>query len=133
MSGELPDLERMQEQVTQAKIDRYAELSGDFNPLHVDPAAAAASEFGGTIAHGPISLQAGFRSICSWLGEPALGAGTTISVTYRYPVRPGDTVGFEVTAYEAHDDEGLRLDGQCVNQEGTPVASLIVTRPARAE
>ena len=32
------------DRVTQVGIDAYAELSGDFNPLHVDAEAAAASE-----------------------------------------------------------------------------------------
>ena len=60
--------------VTQAGIDAYAELSGDFNPLHVDPEAAAASEFGGIIAHGPIALHAFFRAATAWAGADALAA-----------------------------------------------------------
>ena len=58
--------------MTQDGIDVYAELSGDFNPLHVDPVAAAASEFGGVIAHGPIALHAFFRAATEWLGVDAL-------------------------------------------------------------
>src|SRR5947208_15027974 len=42
--------------ITQAKINRYAEASGDHNPLHLDPAFAATTLFGGTIAHGRLVL-----------------------------------------------------------------------------
>jgi acyl dehydratase len=122
------EFEPMVEEVTQEKIDLYAELSGDFNPLHVDLEAAAASEFGGTIAHGPISLQPCFRSLAAWLGEEALPAGTKVSVTYRYRVRPGDRVSFE-GAFDEKQSESVRLEGQCVNQDGTAVASIDITLP----
>ena len=38
--------------VTQRDINLYAEVSGDFNPIHVDEAFAAQTPLGGTIAHG---------------------------------------------------------------------------------
>ena len=37
---------------TQADVDVYARVSGDVNPLHIDPAAGAASMFGRNIIHG---------------------------------------------------------------------------------
>jgi acyl dehydratase len=119
----------VEELVTQEKINRYADLSGDYNPLHVDPEVAAASEFGGTIAHGPISLQSGLRALTDYVGEEALPAGTTIAVTYRYPVRPGDTVRFDAEAVRAGEDGGSEIDGQCVNQDGKAVASLSIKLP----
>jgi acyl dehydratase len=38
--------------LTQRDFDRFAELSGDDNPIHVDPAFCAGTRFGGTLAHG---------------------------------------------------------------------------------
>ena len=42
--------------ITQDQITRYAEASGDHNPLHLDPDFAAGSQFGGIIAHGMLTL-----------------------------------------------------------------------------
>lgn len=43
--------------VDQAKIDAFADLTGDHQWIHVDPERAADSAFGSTIAHGLYSLS----------------------------------------------------------------------------
>ncbi|AVM64038.1 MaoC family dehydratase [Dietzia cinnamea] len=43
--------------VDQSRIDGFAELTGDHQWIHVDPARAADSPFGSTIAHGLYSLS----------------------------------------------------------------------------
>ncbi len=43
--------------VDQAMIDKFAEATGDHQFIHVDPVAAAQTPFGGTIAHGFLSLS----------------------------------------------------------------------------
>lgn len=42
--------------LAQEEVDAFAELTGDRNPVHVDPAFAATTRFGGTIAHGYFGL-----------------------------------------------------------------------------
>ena len=43
--------------VTQGQIDQFADATHDHQFIHVDPAAAAKTPFGGTIAHGFLSLS----------------------------------------------------------------------------
>jgi acyl dehydratase len=44
-------------EMTQDDVDRFAELTGDHNFIHVDPERAAQTPFGGTIAHGFLALS----------------------------------------------------------------------------
>jgi acyl dehydratase len=44
-------------EVTQAMIDQFAEATGDHQFIHVNPEMAARTPFGGTIAHGFLSLS----------------------------------------------------------------------------
>ena len=55
----------------QDDFDRFAALSGDDNPIHVDPAFAARTGFGRTVAHGMLLYSA----VCAVLGERLPGPG----------------------------------------------------------
>lgn len=44
-------------EVTQDMIDKFADATGDHQFIHVDPAKAAMTPFGGTIAHGFLTLS----------------------------------------------------------------------------
>jgi 3-hydroxybutyryl-CoA dehydratase len=120
----MTDFPDVSELVTQESIDAYAEISGDFNPLHVDPEAAAASEFGGIIAHGPIALHPFFRAATEWLGTDALPAGSEVKVTYRAPTRPGDELAVRLGEQQTGEDGRTELKAECVNQDGTTVVSV---------
>ena len=52
--------------IDQARIDAFAQATGDLQWIHVDPQRAAAGPFGGTIAHGFLTL-----SLIPWMGENA--------------------------------------------------------------
>jgi acyl dehydratase len=43
-------------EITQDRIDLFAQATGDFQFIHTDPVAAAQTPFGGTIAHGFLTL-----------------------------------------------------------------------------
>jgi acyl dehydratase len=44
-------------EMTQEMVDQFAEVTGDRNFIHVDPERAKSSPFGGTIAHGFLTLS----------------------------------------------------------------------------
>lgn len=43
-------------EITQRQVDGFADLTGDRQWIHVDPERAARTQFGGTIAHGYLTL-----------------------------------------------------------------------------
>ncbi len=83
--------------VDQALIDSFADLTRDWNFLHVDPAAAAQTEFGGTIAHGflVLSLLAPLRSETPRPRLPGMRLGVNYGfdrVRWVQPVRSGSRI-----------------------------------------
>jgi acyl dehydratase len=46
-------------EITQKDVNRFAEVTGDDQWIHVDPARAKETPFGGTIAHGYLTLSLG--------------------------------------------------------------------------
>lgn len=110
--------------ITQELIDEYARISGDFNPIHVDPQAGAASVFGGTIAHGCIPLEPVFQSLLQWTASDRLPPRTRVKLRYRAPSRPGDTIRSQVRQQsESVTGEGrcIVLAFSCSNQHGQTV------------
>jgi acyl dehydratase len=82
--------------IDQPRIDAFADATEDRQFIHVDPAAAAQTPFGGTIAHGFLSL-----SLLSRMGAEAmlLPKGLKMAVNYGFdrirflaPVRSGKRV-----------------------------------------
>jgi 3-hydroxybutyryl-CoA dehydratase len=109
--------------VTAEDVERFAEASGDNNPVHLDEAFAAKSRFGKRIAHG--MLSAGY--ISALLGTKFPGQGSIyLSQTLKFsrPVYIGDTIEVRarVTAYRA-DKKILTLATEAVNQNGETVTS----------
>lgn len=97
--------------VTQQVIDAYAEATGDYNPIHVDPDYAAKGPFGRTIAHGLMTLAYAARMLNDWSGGYFDEAGE-IEVAFVGPVFAGDTI--EVSAVvEALVMRGGRTSARC--------------------
>jgi len=65
--------------IDQARIDAFADATEDHQFIHVDPAAAAQTPFGGTVGHGFLSL-----SLLSRMGAEAmlLPEGLKMAVNY---------------------------------------------------
>lgn len=83
--------------VDQPLIDSFADVTRDWMFLHVDPEAAAQTEFGGTIAHGflVLSLLAPLRSGTPRPRFPGLRLGVNYGferVRWVQPVRSGSRI-----------------------------------------
>jgi 3-hydroxybutyryl-CoA dehydratase len=97
--GQIAELVRT---VGPADLEAFAALTGDDNPVHLDEAYAAATRFGGRIAHG--MLIASYLSAVLGTRLPGPGAVyVSQSLAFRRPVRIGDdvTARVEVTAVDA--------------------------------
>ena len=68
-------------EVTQARIDAFADCTEDHQFIHVDPEAAKATPFGGTIAHGFLTL-----SLASAMSYDAVAPleGVAMGVNYGF-------------------------------------------------
>lgn len=62
----------------QKMVDSFADLTEDHNPIHVDPAFAAGTPFGGTIAHGYLTLSL----VAPLLEELLQVEGASMSINY---------------------------------------------------
>jgi len=80
--------------ITPEMVASFADVTGDHNPLHTDPAYAE-PRFGGIIAHGV--LLVGFFSALIATQLPGPGAvARGLNVRFKAPARPGDDVRIEV-------------------------------------
>jgi 3-hydroxybutyryl-CoA dehydratase len=107
--------------VTDELIRAFAEVSGDFNPIHLDEDFAAGTRFGKRIAHGMLSGA----FISAVLGyEFRERRIVYLSQTMRFisPVFIGDTVTTAATVKSIREDKGIvTLDTVCSNQDGRTV------------
>jgi acyl dehydratase len=72
---------------------RYAEVSGDYNPIHLFPVTARLFGFRGAIAHGMWSM-----SRCLAFYEGRLPAAVTVDVRFMLPIPLPATVALSATA-----------------------------------
>ena len=107
--------------VGEAQVQAYAELSGDFNPLHLDEDFARGTPHGTRIAHGTLSLNLLWNAIAAAYGD---AAGLTLEVRFVKPVVLGDTV----TAGGDAADAGGARPVWVKNQRGETVISGTLRR-----
>ena len=118
-------LPQLVKNVTQEKINLYAQASGDFNPIHVDEDFARKSPLGGTIAHGMLILSYLSQMMTIAFGQNWLSGGK-LNVRFKEPARPGDviTVSGNIRNIEQEESE-VRVDCNvlCQNQRGEVVVA----------
>lgn len=73
------------------KVALYAEVTDDYNPIHLDPEFAANTAMGGIIAHGTMSHALIVQSLAATFGAER-AAKAEIDIRFTAPVRLGDVV-----------------------------------------
>lgn len=116
--------------IDQQRIDRFADVTDDHQYIHVDPERAATGPFGGTIAHGFLSLS--LLSEMAANGLPRI-AGVSTSLNYGFdkirfltPVRSGARIRAIFTLAEVSDRPG----GQTLFRYRVEIAIEGEERPA---
>jgi acyl dehydratase len=118
-------------EVTQERIDTFAKAIDDFQWIHVDPERAKRSPFGGTIAHGFLTL-----SLLSHLSEQTfsysdrkMGVNYGLNrVRFTSPVPSGSRVRarFTLAKYETIEGNGVQLTWNAlVEIEGKDKPALV--------
>lgn len=112
------DTAQMQRTVCDADVLRFAELSGDYNPVHLDEAYAKTTRFGGRIAHGLFCSA----MVSALLGMELPGLGTIIlseNMRFRYPAYINDTVIAQVQVASIDPKKNrATISFVCKNQSG---------------
>jgi acyl dehydratase len=108
----------------------YASASGDFNPIHLDPAIGGAAGFRGTILQGMCTYAWAAEVCAAYLEDPA--RLRRLKVRFSRPVQPGDTVTFEGRCV-AVEGSTLKLELTARNQSGEEVLKGVVAEALVAE
>ena len=133
----LPEARRT---ITRQAIDAYRAASGDNNPLHYDDEFAAATQFGGVIAHGMLTLALVTEMMTQSYGRDWLSSGN-LRVRFRGAAYPGDVL--EATgsvAKREFTDNGLivtcNVEVRSAHNDSriiTGSASVVLSPPAQGE
>jgi len=124
----------MSRTVSEADIVAYAALSGDYNPVHIDPDYASKTIFKERIAHG--ILAAGYISALFGMKLPGPGSiYISQTLSFRAPVKIDDHVESKVKLIELiPEKKRARFDCVCT-VNGKPVLTgeavlMVPSRPA---
>ena len=98
--------------VDRTAIRCYAEITQDYNPIHLDPDFAAKTSMGGVIAHGMLSLSLLWQSLVATFGRERM-PGTALDIRFVKPVREDDWIiaGGMKADEQGRYDVWVRADG----------------------
>jgi 3-hydroxybutyryl-CoA dehydratase len=104
--------------VTDELVRKFAEVSGDYNPIHLDEEFAATTRFGKRIAHGMLS-GAFISAVLGYELSARKIVYLSQTMKFRAPVFIGDTVTAAATVTNIREDKSIvTLETICRNQEG---------------
>ena len=114
--------------VDQAAILTYAQITDDFNPIHVDPDFAATTPLGQVIAHGMLSANLIIQAIALTFGT-ARASRSELDIRFVRPVFAGDLV--QAGGTEDSPGDG-RYSVWVRKQDGSTVIEGSAVIPSRA-
>ena len=123
--------------VDQARIDRFADATGDHQWIHVDPRRAAAGPFGTTIAHGflTLALLPQMTDAAYEIGDSPLGVNYGLDrVRFPAPVPVGSRLRghFKLLSFEPIEGGAQLVVEVTIERDGSAkpvcVAQAIVRR-----
>lgn len=121
MNLKIGDIFSTSKQITDAVVRAFAEISGDFNPIHLDDEFAAKTQFGKRIAHGMISGALISAVLGNEFREKKI---VYLSQTMKFiaPVFIDDTVTATATVINIREDKPIvTIESICTNQNGEKV------------
>jgi acyl dehydratase len=108
--------------VTRADLVRYADASGDQNPIHQDESVASSVGLPGVIAHGMYTMALAARAVATWFpGAEVVSLGCKFTNPVVVPAEGG--VDVEV-AGEAKEVDGLITVALTVTCAGQKVLGM---------
>ena len=106
--------------ITAEDVDRFAQISGDLNPIHLDAEFAATTPFGRRVAHGLLTGAIVSATHTNLTGPGFVYLGQELN--FRAPVHIGDTLTATVTVIEIKAAKRvLVLETVVTKQDGTRV------------
>lgn len=104
--------------VTDELIRKFAEVSGDYNPIHLDEEVAKTTRFGRRIAHGMLS-GAFISAVLGYELTERRIVYLSQTLKFTAPVFIGDTVTTTGTVKTIREDKPIvTLETVCTNQNG---------------
>ena len=111
--------------ITAKDIEMFAEISGDYNPVHMDEDFARKTFFKGRIAHGVIAVSLLSAAMAKL---PGLVILLTHQSRFLKPVRIGDTITATAEATNVRKEKGIVvLKNTCTNQDGEVIVEAETT------
>jgi len=103
--------------ITESLVNSFAELSGDFSPIHIDNEYAKTTTFGKRVVHG--MLLASFLSRVDGMYLPGKHAlYFTQNLEFRNPCFIGDTITvFSKVIDKSDSTKILKIESKITNQE----------------
>ena len=126
--------------IAQDQLNRYAEASGDFNPIHLNEEAARRVGLDGIIAHGMLSMAFLGQYISQQIASDPQALLASLKVRYISMVRLGDALTCQGTVKNitvAGGETTITIECWAQNQRGEKVtvgeAEVAVPLPQTAE